>query len=428
MSIKITQCSVSYLEPDWQRQFVLSKNRLLKNLRQRIVAMSIKFDDNIIKGTGQGEIFDSVLWANPIHINPMADSLIDLNYLSKISEKIAQSVLGKEFNDPFDFEKKLYEIATTFTETFQQEHNYIVPQTLYYMALMPFSVACFSAYENATKINLYESIFYGELNNALKSLYQALIQEDMGEISIIKYNRKQIPWLMTLDISSSYDVIEQSIQLYHPKQLKVKVDNDVNKISKIIQNLIQIHHHFNDITFYFDGNRSFNTIAEFQQNFLNEIEKQEPAILDKIIGLEEITQDLLFTDNQKIHAIPYTVFIDENASSIQNTKLAADKSIGIVMKAAKPLGFLLVQYVYCIKHHLKMTVQDLTFWGNAYFANLGLYDYLPTQIGLESNYCLFVDSKWGNAYSQPYRMMTQVVNGYISMPLQQHAIFPDNNI
>ncbi len=427
MNFKVIRCAITYREPDWQRQFVLSKNRLLKNLRQRIVDMTVCCVDNSVIGRGTGEIFDSVLWANPVHINTVARSEIDLIYLSELSEIIVRIVSEKEFENPFDFEKKLYEAAKNFTNAFQEENKYIVPDTLYYMALMPFSIACFAAYENATKENIYEAVFHGKLNDAFYSFYRFLMHEDAGDINISGQHRKQIPWLMTLDISSSYENIEQSVRQYHPRQLKVKVDNDTGKINRIIQNLIKIHQNYSDVTFYFDGNRSFNTVTEFQNNFLNKIAQQEPAILNKIIGLEEISQDLLVTDKQIIEKIPYDIFIDENASSVKNIQTAAEKSLGVVIKASKPLGFLLVQYMYCIKHRLKMTVQDLTFWGNAYFANLALYDYIPTSIGLEANYCLFVDSDWGKEYPEGYKALTRIVDGNIFVSQQSIAVFPDNN-
>lgn len=419
MNLRLEEVSVSFIEVPFKKGFSLSQNRKLVNLRERWVQLKLSETGSMARGAGN--IFDSTQWAHPLHLHPHAQTETDLDFFEKGSIHLEESLKGSSFAGLFAADQALTERALAYANDFQRERNYALTPIMPMMLAAPFSVALFSAYEQ-----LSGHPFFGGLQEApLRTAFEAFIRYKTGFEAKQPTAQKltEIPWLMTLDLGSELEELEKTIAQFQPRQIKVKLDSDPTSVTAVLQKMSFIRTKV-PASFYVDCNQSYTDLASFKEIFLKRAESESPDVYRAIRGIEEPTGDPFGQSPEAIRGIGFPIYIDENNATIEDADRLTQLGYNLVLKLTRPLGTLLAQHQIALARGRACTVQDLTFAGPAYFANLGLFEYVRPAIGFETNYGLFVEADWGENLPPAFARQTRIEEGRIPLKEDYQKIFP----
>lgn len=292
------------------------------------------------------------------------------------------------------------------------------------MLAAPFSVALFSACEASLgERNLLHEIHAGSLHAA----YSAYIREKTGQppVEVKPRQTPYISWLMTLDLGADLGTIRENISRFGPTQIKLKVDPDVSRIEAVLDKMASLLA-VQEFVFYADCNRSFETLAHFKNAFLD---KARAALPDEGRCLRSVEEPVIHpfeTSAAEVAALGLPVYMDESSAGISDAVALTRVGYHQVLKLTRPVGVLLAQQQVALQHDMMCCVQDLTFMGNTYFMNMGLYAYTNADIGFEANYIQFVNEAWGDALPPDFAHRTRVVNGRLKAQLPADTVFPSS--
>ncbi|WP_224056024.1 enolase-like domain-containing protein [Vibrio penaeicida] len=395
MMFKIVDACVSYHEIPFKNGFTLSKGRELLKIRLRNITLTVSFlnGQNI---TSDASIFDSDLWAKPPHVYGDGDREKNLSYFSHGVEYIFSKIVGRVFSDPIEYEVELISLANAFDNEFCTNYGYLSSEIMRYMLISPFSVSFSVCYKKNVGRTLLSDLLLGELKEKyfpfLSRIFGSDESRELIDFNVESNERLSVPLLNTMDLSVSLVEIKRTLKEQSIRQLKIKIDPSGSSVEKLVNIISIIDSDFPGVKLYLDANQSFSTYEQFWEMFLTPVMNQVPNFNDYVLGYEEVISSPLTSEIDKRLVSNPTIYLDENAGSLESLNKIREMGYGIALKSTRPLGVLAIQIVYCQYHGIDTCIQDLTFSGNTLKSNLLLSTYTNTSIGIESNFGYLVEN------------------------------------